>query len=442
MADAVVLYSTPTHLNSLSPLAALIADHYPSISVLLLSTAAPPPSLPPSVAYCRLPTPPLPPDAHSDPSFLMEIPRLCNPDFRRFLAETSGKFTIKAVVLDFFCNSAFEVSNSFDIPTYFCVTTAAIGLCNLLYWPIIHRNIPLDMAEVKDFIHIPGCTALLSKDLPAVLLRRRSNFYKQHLETSMTMRKSAGIIVNTFYALEVRAMEALVNGLCVPDAPSSPPIYSMGPLITAAAGGEHECLRWLDLQPSKSVVFLCFGREGVFSGEQLRETAAGLENSGHRFLWTVRGRGGERAVLPEGFVERTKGRGIVVEEWAPQRAVLSHDSVGAFVTHCGQSSVLEAVAAGVPMVGWPLYAEQRLSRAGLVEEARLALPMEEEPGGGGLVTAAEVERRIREVMESKRGEEIRRRVGEMKVSVAAAVRKGGSSAVALEKFMAAVTGRS
>ncbi|KAF0931833.1 hypothetical protein E2562_005796 [Oryza meyeriana var. granulata] len=53
-----------------------------------------------------------------------------------------------------------------------------------------------------------------------------------------------------------------------------------------------ECLVWLDEQPDRSVVFLCLGSiagAGEHSEQQLKEIAAGLDKSGHRFLWVVRG---------------------------------------------------------------------------------------------------------------------------------------------------------
>ena len=53
-------------------------------------------------------------------------------------------------------------------------------------------------------------------------------------------------------------------------------------------GEEHECLNWLNSQPSRSVVFLRFGSLGSFSEKQLKETAVGFENSDQRFLWVVR----------------------------------------------------------------------------------------------------------------------------------------------------------
>ncbi|MFX6535395.1 hypothetical protein ABTG41_14205, partial [Acinetobacter baumannii] len=68
------------------------------------------------------------------------------------------------------------------------------------------------------------------------------------------MRKSSGILVNAFDALEYRAKSALMNGLCNPDGPS-PPVYLLSPAIAEtehAQNGDvsvkkHECLSWLDL---------------------------------------------------------------------------------------------------------------------------------------------------------------------------------------------------
>jgi hypothetical protein len=101
----------------------------------------------------------------------------------------------------------------------------------------------------------------------------------------------------------------------------------------------HECLAWLDGQPKASVVFLCFGSLGRFSAEQIKEMAAGLEASGQWFLWAVRRPPGDEAgdldgLFPEGFLQRTGGRGLVVMSWAPQREALAHGAVGGFVTHC------------------------------------------------------------------------------------------------------------
>ncbi|RLM80867.1 hypothetical protein C2845_PM12G07960 [Panicum miliaceum] len=143
--------------------------------------------------------------------------------------------------------------------------------------------------------------------------------------------------------------------------------------------------QWLDRQTTGSVVYVSFGSAGSLSVEQTAELAAGLEDSGHRFLWVVRmpsldginfamfiGHMSDKddplAWLPEGFVERTSGRGLAVAAWAPQARVLSHPATAALVSHCGWNSTLERVASGMPMVAWPLYAEQRMERRGPVGE--------------------------------------------------------------------------
>lgn len=115
-------------------------------------------------------------------------------------------------------------------------------------------------------------------------------------------------------------------------------------------------MTWLDAQPPNSVVFLCFGSMGGFRLNQVKEFAYGLERSGYRFLWVLRVRPdkiGEFAadvenyglVLPEGFLERTASIGRVAG-WVPQFTVLSHPSVGGFVSHSGWNSTLESLWIG------------------------------------------------------------------------------------------------
>lgn len=290
-----------------------------------------------------------------------------------------------------------------------------------------------------------------SLDFPEDHHVRKSNTYSHFTDTARNMRKSKGILVNAFDALEYRAKEALSNGLCIPDGPT-PPVYFVAPPITNTSSKninqEHDCLRWLDLQPRRSVIFLCFGRRGFFSAKQLHEIAIGLENSGHRFLWSVRSPPEYHrnvssnedpdldTLLPEGFLERTKGRGFVIKSWAPQKEVLGHEAVGGFVTHCGRSSILEAVWFGVPMISWPIYAEQRMNRVTLIEEMRLGVQLEE--AEDGFVKAEELERRVKELMGPVTSRAMRQRAKEMKVSAEASVRECGSAVVALGKFIESV----
>ncbi|XVF05351.1 hypothetical protein REPUB_Repub05bG0164700 [Reevesia pubescens] len=56
-------------------------------------------------------------------------------------------------------------------------------------------------------------------------------------------------------------------------------------------------------------------------------------------------------MLPEGFLERIKGRGMICG-WEPQVEDLAHKAIGRFVSHCGWkwNSILESLWFGVPIV--------------------------------------------------------------------------------------------
>ncbi|KAJ6294987.1 hypothetical protein OIU76_022969 [Salix suchowensis] len=123
--------------------------------------------------------------------------------------------------------------------------------------------------------------------MPAAICDRSHKVYRYFLDTAKLMMKSAGIVINTSELLEHRALQAIQEGKCDPNEPV-PPLFCVGPLVTTSESkSEHECLAWLDSQPSRSVLFLCFGSLGVFDSRQLKETAIALEKSGVRFLWAV-----------------------------------------------------------------------------------------------------------------------------------------------------------
>jgi hypothetical protein len=258
------------------------------------------------------------------------------------------------------------------------------------------------------------------------------------------------LLINTYEWLEARAVGALRDGVCVPGRPT-PPVYPIGPIIVMGQeatekGERHACLSWLDAQPEQSVVFLCFGSLGAVSAAQMKEIARGLESSGHRFLWVVRSPPEDPtkfflarpesdldSLLPEEFLERTSDRGMVVKMWAPQLEVLRHAVTGTFMTHCGWNSVLEAASASVPMLCWSMYAEHRVNKVFVVDEIKAGVVMDgydEE-----LVSAAEVEKKVRLVMESEEGDKLRERLVLAKEKAAEALADGGPSRVAFEEFL-------
>ena len=84
------------------------------------------------------------------------------------------------------------------------------------------------------------------------------------------------------------------------------------------------------------------------------------------------------------------------------------------------------------MVAWPLYAEQKLNRVVLVQEMKVALAVNESKDG--FVSGIELGERVKELMDSDRGKEIRQRIFKMKISAKEAKVEGGSSHVALNRL--------
>ncbi|CAN6485749.1 unnamed protein product [Victoria cruziana] len=394
------------------------------------------------ISFHRLPSIDFPTQQHHAQHhelLMFEFINACNGHVKEALEYISRSVTILAFVIDFFCFSSMSIATggSAGLPVYSYCTSAAGVLATFLFLNELHRQTDVSFRHLNEDLHIPGIPPLPTQDMPLPLLDRKEVYY-WFLEASSHLSRAHGIIANTFDALEPRALKAISGGLCVPNG-TTPPLYTIGPVISTGKKMERddECLNWLDSQPERSVVFLCFGSLGRFSVDQLGEIAVGLERSGQRFLWVVRGPVLEsgpalvredpdpQVLLPQGYLERTRDRGLVVKSWAPQARVLNHTAVGGFVTHCGWNSVLESISAGVPMIAWPLYAEQHINRALLVKEMGLAVAVQQGPRG--LVGAAEVERCVRLLVGSEEGAALRERTGVARDAASAAVKEGGSS---------------
>ncbi|XP_062232726.1 UDP-glycosyltransferase 73C4-like [Phragmites australis] len=242
-----------------------------------------------------------------------------------------------------------------------------------------------------------------------------------------------GLAVNTFLDLEQPYCEMYVRNGYVKRAYFVGPISLPLPLAPGGSTSESSssCIRWLGTKPSCSVVYICFGTYAAVSGNQLRELALGLEASGKPFLWVVRSDDGWSP--PDGWEERVGERGMLVRGWAPQTTILSHPAVGAFLTHCGSSSLLEAAASGVPMLTWPLVFDQFIEERLVTDVLRIG----EKVWSGSrstryeereVVPADAVAQAVARFLEpGGTGEAAMGRARELAVKAHAAVAEGGSS---------------
>ncbi|GAB4825625.1 hypothetical protein Ancab_008499 [Ancistrocladus abbreviatus] len=139
---------------------------------------------------------------------------------------------------------------------------------------------------------------------------------------------------------------------------------------------------WLGKHDKGSVVYIAFGSEGTQSPEELAEVALGLERSELPFFWVLKRVAlEEELVVPDGFEERTKDRGLVWRSWAPQLKILNHRSIGGFLTHCGWSSLLEGLQFGQPLIMLPFFSDQGLiARAMKERKVGVEIPRDEETG--------------------------------------------------------------
>ncbi|KAG8654406.1 hypothetical protein MANES_05G121100v8 [Manihot esculenta] len=164
----------------------------------------------------------------------------------------------------------------------------------------------------------------------------------------------------------------------------------------------HACMKWLDKEPG-SVVYVSFG---------IRKP--------------------EKENLPNNFIEETKDMGLIVT-WSPQLEVLAHKSAVCFVTHCGWNSTLEALSLEVPMVATPQWTDQPTNAKFVsdVWEVGIIVKIDEE----GIVTKEEIERCIRDVMERKTGNEMKKNLDKWKKLACIVVDEGGSSDKNIDEFV-------
>ncbi|KAI3902121.1 hypothetical protein MKW92_013724 [Papaver armeniacum] len=283
----------------------------------------------------------------------------------------------------------------------------------------------------------------------------------------LSSMKSDGMLCNSVKEIDVVGLKTLRNTM------GSKPVWAIGPLLPSyllqgnkngvsvvsrsRTGKEfgispESCIEWLNLHKHSSVLYISFGSESAISTSNMKELALGLEKSGKSFIWVLRPPTEFDAKsefksewLPEGFVKRmneTK-KGLLAKKWAPQLEILCHKSTGAFLSHCGWNSVLESLSQGVPIIGWPMGAEQSFNSKMMQEELGVSVQLAN--GNEGQVLSEEVQKVIEEAMDSSKGEEMRRKAMVIAEKISAAMREDegghlkGSSVRSIDDFLATVT---
>ena len=208
------------------------------------------------------------------------------------------------------------------------------------------------------------------------------------------------------------------------------PSHNIGPSLWIE---DHSCLQWLDSQAEKSVLYVSLGSITILTIEQFTELALGLELCQQPILWVVRAdlmNDKTPIGFPDGYLDRMQKRSCFVS-WAPQKEVLFHRAVGGFLTHHGWNSTLESMAAGVPMLGWPYFADQMINSRLCVDLWNVALKFDEPKKD--LIGRQEVDEKVRLLMQSR--SVIRENIEQCKKILHQGICEGGTSSLHFKQVL-------
>ncbi|KAI3840977.1 hypothetical protein MKX03_010446 [Papaver bracteatum] len=364
------------------------------------------------------------------------------PAVAEWVRAITSTHRVVSFVADLLCIDAIDIANEFNINAYIFISSTAMLLASIYHAPKLDQLYSCEFRDVPDPIQIPGCVPIRGVDLIDLYKDRKAEAYAGFLQYWKKLNLAKGIFINSFEEIEHGAIEVL-NGKQW----DNPPVYAIGPLIRAGAPGDGSdgsgCLKWLDNQPPESVLFVSFGSGGTLSSEQITELALGLEMSEQKFLWFLKSPipGDNKAadasylsartvedpseVLSKGFLDRTRKSGLVVSSWAPQIEILNHKSTGGFLSHCGWSSTLESIVHGVPLIAWPLFAEQTMNAVMLTDYMKVAV--RPKPMKNGIIGRENICKVVKELMEGEEGRRLKSKMGELKCAASRTLAEGGSS---------------
>jgi len=257
-------------------------------------------------------------------------------------------------------------------------------------------------------------------------------------ETGSAMGLSRGTIVNSFHELESLYIDKWNREMPLNK------MWPVGPLCLASEPVrtlDSDIADWLDsrLAMNRPVLYVAFGSQADLSRAQLEEIATGLDRSDLDFIWVVRSRwfNGE-----EPFQGRFRDRGKVVQGFINQLGILSHQAIKGFFSHCGWNSVMESISMGVPILTYPIAAEQKLNAKFVVDVVEVGIriwPSKRGDSGPAseqqLVSSDDVETLARELILGEGGKRAAAKASELADAARAVVETSGSSFETLELML-------
>ncbi|XP_057749057.1 phloretin 4'-O-glucosyltransferase-like [Arachis stenosperma] len=341
-----------------------------------------------------------------------------------------------------------EVARGFHLPSALLWIEPATVFAILYHYfhgydNYINEKSKEEKASSSYSIALPGLPLLFSaREVPSFLLVGRPSFLSFLLESfeeqfqELDKETNPTVLVNTFEALEAEALKAIDRVNMIPIGPLIPSAFLDGknPNDTSFGGdliqdSNDGYIQWLNSKAEMSVVYVSFGSYFPLSKRQKEEIARALLDCRLPFLWVIR----DEEELS--CMEELRKKGKIVK-WCSQVQVLSHASVGCFVTHCGWNSTMESLVCGVPVVAFPQWSDQK-TNAKLIEQVWKIGVRVVEDEEEGIVTGGEIRRCVEMVMESngEKAKEVRRNGEKWKIVAKDASKEGGPSDTNLKAFL-------
>ncbi|KAF4995618.1 hypothetical protein FGRMN_5009 [Fusarium graminum] len=282
------------------------------------------------------------------------------------------------VFSDFHVEAALDVCHEFRLP-------------HAVMWP----QMPWLMMPQK---YIPGQSGMQQRCLTSehasvcdrlfemTFLLRAAPYFLRWVFWVRKMRQEEGVLprpklskpdyllfLNNFYGMETPR-----------DTP--PLVHTVGPVLADSYPSLEGDVKEF-VETHHKIALVAFGTHVILDDAKVLKVIAGLADAIHSgsidgVVWTLSARSRDRLdtsiIVPSshlshwnlGQILGNKNPAWYFALWVPQRSLLEHASTVVFVTHCGASSVNEAIFHGVPMVAMGIFGDQmvtslRVERSGI-----------------------------------------------------------------------------